>query len=90
MRRPVLLVFAHPDDESFGLSGTILKYTRQGVPLDLVCATRGEKGSRLDVPADRDTGDAREAELRAAAALLKSWFSGIFSSIATIAGTEPL
>ena len=45
MKRSILLVFAHPDDESFGLAGTVLKYTRQGVPVDLVCATRGEKGS---------------------------------------------
>ncbi len=69
MKRPILLVFAHPDDETMGFAGTVLKYTRQGVPVDLVCATRGEKGARLDVPADMDTGTAREAELRAAAAI---------------------
>ena len=66
----ILLVFAHPDDESFGLAGTILKYTRQGVPVDLICATKGERGLRLDVPDNVDTGTAREAELRCAAAIL--------------------
>ncbi len=70
MKRSILLVFAHPDDESFGLSGTILKYTRQGVPVDLVCATRGERGKRLGVPEGMPTGTAREAELRCAAAIL--------------------
>lgn len=70
MKRPILLVFAHPDDESFGLAGTVLKYTRQGVPVDLVCATQGEKGPRLDVPAHMDTGTVRVAELRAAAAIM--------------------
>ena len=69
MKRPILLVFAHPDDETFGVAGTVLRYTREGVPVELVCATRGEKGSRLDVPADMDTGTAREAELRAAATI---------------------
>jgi LmbE family N-acetylglucosaminyl deacetylase len=70
MKRSILLVFAHPDDESSGVSGTIKKYTQQGVPVDLITATRGEKGSRLDVPANTDTGTAREAELRAAAAIM--------------------
>lgn len=69
MKGPILLVFAHPDEESTSLAGTILKYTGQGVAVDLICATRGEKGTRLGVPADIDTGAAREAELRAAAAM---------------------
>jgi N-acetylglucosamine malate deacetylase 2 len=70
MKRSILLVFAHPDDESFGVAGTVKKYTQQGVPVDLICATRGEKGARLDVPATIDTGTAREAELRAAATIM--------------------
>jgi LmbE family N-acetylglucosaminyl deacetylase len=70
VKRSILLVFAHPDDESFGLAGTILKYTRLGIPVDLICATKGERGLRLDVPANVDTGTAREAELRCAAAIL--------------------
>ena len=69
MKGPILLIFAHPDEESTSLAGTILKYTGQGVAVDLICATRGEKGTRLGVPADIDTGAAREAELRAAAAM---------------------
>jgi LmbE family N-acetylglucosaminyl deacetylase len=70
MNKSILLVFAHPDDESSGVSGTVKKYTQQGVPVDLITATRGEKGSRLDVPENVDTGTAREAELRVAAAIM--------------------
>ena len=70
MKHSILLVFAHPDDETSSSGGITAKYTRQGVPVDLVCATRGEKGTRLDVPDNMSTGEAREAELRAVAALL--------------------
>ncbi len=67
MPGPLLLVFAHPDDESSSVAGTTAKYTQDGVSVDLICATRGEKGTRLDVPADMDTAKAREAGLRVAA-----------------------
>lgn len=67
MPGPLLLVFAHPDDESSSVAGTTAKYTQRGVPVDLICATRGEKGTRLDVPPDVDTAMAREAGLRIAA-----------------------
>ncbi|MBI4295517.1 MAG: PIG-L family deacetylase [Chloroflexi bacterium] len=70
MERTILLIFAHPDDESFGTGGTAAKYSRQGVAVDLICATRGEKGDRLNVPPAVDTGTAREAELRAAGAII--------------------
>jgi LmbE family N-acetylglucosaminyl deacetylase len=65
----ILLVFAHPDDESSSTGGTTAKYTERGVSVDLICATRGEKGTRLDVPPEVDTATAREAGLRAAAAI---------------------
>jgi LmbE family N-acetylglucosaminyl deacetylase len=70
MERAILLAFAHPDDESFGVAGTVMKYSRQGVVVDLVCATRGEKGTRLGVPEGVETGVAREAELRNAVAIM--------------------
>lgn len=40
----LLAIFAHPDDESFGVSGTIARYATAGVRTALVCATRGEAG----------------------------------------------
>jgi LmbE family N-acetylglucosaminyl deacetylase len=35
---------AHPDDESFGMGGTLAKYASEGSRVQLVCATRGEAG----------------------------------------------
>ena len=40
----LLAVFAHPDDESMGMGGTLAKYSAQGVDTHLVCASRGERG----------------------------------------------
>ncbi len=44
--RPIRLlgIFAHPDDESFGMAGTLARYAAQGVGTALICATRGEAG----------------------------------------------
>lgn len=66
----IAVVFAHPDDESFGAAGTVLRYSARGVPVDLVCATRGEKGERLGLPIDADLGAVREEELRSAAKVM--------------------
>jgi LmbE family N-acetylglucosaminyl deacetylase len=43
-KRVLLAVLAHPDDESFGMGGTLALYARRGVNVHLVCATRGEAG----------------------------------------------
>ncbi len=43
-RLRLLVVFAHPDDESMGMGGTLAKYAAEGVETYLVCATRGERG----------------------------------------------
>jgi len=40
----LMVVLAHPDDESFGMGGTLAWYASQGVKVRLVCATRGEVG----------------------------------------------
>jgi LmbE family N-acetylglucosaminyl deacetylase len=40
----LLAVFAHPDDESMGMGGTLAKYATVGVETYLICATRGEGG----------------------------------------------
>jgi LmbE family N-acetylglucosaminyl deacetylase len=40
----LLAVFAHPDDESMGMGGTLAKYSAEGVDAHLVCASRGERG----------------------------------------------
>lgn len=50
MSGPILLVFAHPDDETSAAGGTTAKYVSLGYTVDLVTATGGEKGTRLEVP----------------------------------------
>ena len=44
MTLKLLVVFAHPDDESMGMGGTLAKYAAQGVETYYVCASRGERG----------------------------------------------
>lgn len=63
-----LAIFAHPDDESFTISGTLTELARQGHPIGLVCATRGEEGEISDPSlATRETlGTVREEEMRRA------------------------
>ncbi|RPI34162.1 MAG: GlcNAc-PI de-N-acetylase [Chloroflexota bacterium] len=65
----LLAVLAHPDDESFGMGGTLALYARRGVQVHLVCATRGEVG---EVDEEHMNGyqtiaDLRVQELRCAA-----------------------
>ncbi len=71
--RPVLLaVLAHPDDETFGMGGTLAYYARRGVAVHLICATRGEVGE-MDaqyLQGFQSAADRRESELRCAAGLL--------------------
>jgi len=71
-KRTILAVLAHPDDESFGMGGTLAFYASHGVDVHLVCATRGEVG---DVAPELLKGfdsiaDLRESELRCAASIL--------------------
>lgn len=69
MSKTLLAVLAHPDDETFGMGGTLALYARQGVDVYLVCATRGEVGE-MDPKYMRgfnSIAERREAELRCAA-----------------------
>src|SRR3989304_8174896 len=70
--KTILVVLAHPDDESFGIGGTLAFYAAQGVAVHLVCATRGEAGS-LDpefLNGYKNIAELREAELGCAAEAL--------------------
>lgn len=40
----VLLIFAHPDDETFGAGGTIAKLVKEGVRVNVITATTGQAG----------------------------------------------
>lgn len=74
MSRQQTLIFfgAHPDDETFGVGGTLAHYAAAGVSVYYVCATRGEAGSAAP---ERQRGyatlgDMRSAELKCAARIL--------------------
>lgn len=48
--RQVLVVFPHPDDEAFGVSGTISTHVKNGTPVTYACLTLGEMGRNLGNP----------------------------------------
>src|SRR5665648_3573 len=70
MAMQMLLMFAHPDDESFALGGTIAKYAEQGVNVTLVSATKGEAGKAAGFCKPEELGALREKELHSAAGIL--------------------
>ena len=48
MTKRLLAVVAHPDDESFGLGGTLSRYAAEGVDVHIAIATDGVAGSVAD------------------------------------------
>jgi LmbE family N-acetylglucosaminyl deacetylase len=65
---------AHPDDESLGLGGIMVRYAAEGIETYLVTATRGERGwpgPPETNPGLQKLGEIRTAELQKAAAVLK-------------------
>ena len=72
LSRPLLGVFAHPDDETFGMAGTLALAHRSGGRVGVFSATRGEKG-KLNLPqpmTEEELGRLREHELEDAARIL--------------------
>jgi LmbE family N-acetylglucosaminyl deacetylase len=62
----LLVIFAHPDDESMGMGGTLAKYAAEGVETYYVCASRGERGwfgSEETNPGLERLGEIRTQEL---------------------------
>ncbi|MCP3028142.1 bacillithiol biosynthesis deacetylase BshB2 [Halobacillus sp. A5] len=69
-QKHLLVIFPHPDDESFGASGTISKFRDEGVPVTYLCGTLGEMGRNMGSPvfANRETlYNFRKKELNQAA-----------------------
>lgn len=71
-QRTLLYVGAHPDDETFGLGGTLAYYAAAGVKVYCACATRGEAGSISPehLRGFASPGDLRWAELKCAGEVL--------------------
>src|SRR3970282_1227322 len=72
MRKRILFVMAHPDDETFGPGGTIARYAHSGEKVRLATPTREELGMIADPPVtDREhLWEVRARELLAAAEIL--------------------
>ncbi|MFP4438836.1 MAG: PIG-L deacetylase family protein [Chloroflexaceae bacterium] len=72
LRPTMLTVLAHPDDESFGLGGTLAFYAWCGTAVHLVCATGGEVGHSTPemLQGYSSLAELRTDELRCAAAKL--------------------
>ncbi len=69
MTKTLLAVLAHPDDEFFGLGGTLALYASKGYDVYYVCATRGEAGTvdEEHLKGFKDTAEMRTDELMRAA-----------------------
>ncbi|WP_276354764.1 bacillithiol biosynthesis deacetylase BshB2 [Cohnella caldifontis] len=50
MANNILVILPHPDDEAFGLSGTLAKSIREGARVTYACLTLGEMGRNMGVP----------------------------------------
>ena len=68
----VVVVVAHPDDETFGCGSLIAGAVAEGATVTVICGTRGEAGERVPDPVTDhlDLGVLRERELRAAGEVL--------------------
>ena len=69
MKQHVLVVFPHPDDETFGCGGTLAQFAKLGVPITYICGTLGQMGRNMGKPffATRESlPNIREAELEEA------------------------
>lgn len=70
--RHVLVVHAHPDDETLATGGLIAELTRRGVTVSVLTATRGEQGEIVtgSLPSGADLTAHREGEVARACAAL--------------------
>ena len=60
----LLIIVAHPDDESYGVGGTIAEYTRTGRRVGLITLTHGGNGRTLGLCSQEELIHLRQAELR--------------------------
>ncbi len=74
MKKRLLAVLAHPDDESFGPGGTFARYADAGVDVHICIATDGAAGSVVEAYADRreELAAVRAEELKTAVSTLGS------------------
>jgi N-acetyl-1-D-myo-inositol-2-amino-2-deoxy-alpha-D-glucopyranoside deacetylase len=70
--RTLVFVGAHPDDESFGVGGTLAQYAAAGFKVYYICGTRGEVGEVTPeaMKGYASIADLRSHELKCAAEIL--------------------
>lgn len=95
MKKIIFGIFAHPDDEAFGPSGTLLMETKAGTELHLITLTTGQAGTNPDN--HPDIGAVREQEWRVAGSLLGAthmhnlgFMDGELNNIAMIQAAEKI
>ena len=73
----LLAILAHPDDETLGMGGTLVRYANEGIETTVLTATRGQAGRFRELkrgepghPGPDALGAIREQELHAAAKVL--------------------
>lgn len=69
MKKPILCVFAHPDDEAFGPAGTICLEAKDR-PISIICLTDGDAGKSHLTNDPTDLRLTRRDELRKSAKIL--------------------
>jgi N-acetyl-1-D-myo-inositol-2-amino-2-deoxy-alpha-D-glucopyranoside deacetylase len=72
MSKTLVFVGAHPDDESFGVGGTLAQYAAAGFKVYYICGTRGEVGEVTpeSMKGYTSIADLRSHELKCAAEIL--------------------
>jgi len=68
MKKLLFGIFAHPDDEGFGPSGSLIMETDNGTDLHLICVTTGDAGQNVDD--HHSLGQLRKREWQSAAELI--------------------
>ncbi|MFO0703420.1 MAG: PIG-L deacetylase family protein [Patescibacteria group bacterium] len=65
----LLFVFAHPDDDAFGPSGTLIKMSKD-FDIHFLCVTRGESGENHGKDKETPIAKIREKEVRASSKII--------------------
>lgn len=68
MKKILFGLFAHPDDEANGPSGTLIKMARDGTDIHLLCLTDGKAGMNID--SYTNLAEVRSKEWQAAGKLI--------------------
>lgn len=67
--KPVVAIFAHPDDEAFGPAGTLALLAKER-PVYIICVTNGDAGINSHRDQERALAEIRREELEASAKVL--------------------